>query len=126
MILITQFVLSFIGALFGATWTENNSELMSTQPECEITNPPNYCNFRKAYYLDLDKGLVKEEGFPLIQKFGTWMIIFTNMVPISLMVTLEMVKLFQAIFMANDVLMYDEEQDMPMRALASNLNEELG
>lgn len=28
--------------------------------------------------------------------------------------------------MANDVKMYDEEQDMQMRAQSSNLNEELG
>ena len=28
--------------------------------------------------------------------------------------------------MANDTMMYDEEQEMPMRAQASNLNEELG
>ena len=42
------------------------------------------------------------------------------------MVTADMVKLFQAIFMANDAVMYDEEQDMAMRAQSSNLNEELG
>ena len=29
-------------------------------------------------------------------------------------------------FMSNDVLMYDKEQDLPMRAQSSNLNEELG
>jgi phospholipid-translocating ATPase len=42
------------------------------------------------------------------------------------MVTLEVVKLWQSIFMGYDVLMYDDEQDMEMRAQASNLNEELG
>jgi P-type E1-E2 ATPase len=42
------------------------------------------------------------------------------------MVSLEMVKLFQAFFMQNDVSMYDDEQDMSMRAQSSNLNEELG
>lgn len=48
--------------------------------------------------------------------FGTWILIFTNFVPISLMVTLEVVKLGQAIMMQNDVVyMYDEEQDMQMR-----------
>ena len=69
---------------------------------------------------------MKEGGFPFVQKFGTWILIFTNLVPISLMVTADMVKLFQAIFMSNDVLMYDQEQDMAMRAQSSNLNEELG
>lgn len=42
------------------------------------------------------------------------------------MVTLEIVKLLQANFMSYDITMYDEEQNMEMRAQASNLNEELG
>jgi phospholipid-transporting ATPase len=87
---------------------------------------PDWCRYEKAYYLQLDEGKMKESGFPFTQKFGTWILIFTNLVPISLMVTAEMVKLFQGQFMANDVTMYDEEQDMAMRAQSSNLNEELG
>ena len=46
--------------------------------------------------------------------------------PISLLVSLEVVKFYQAIFMSYDIMMYDEEQDMQMRAQSSNLNEELG
>ena len=42
------------------------------------------------------------------------------------MVSLEIVKLFQANFMGYDWTMFDDEQDMEMRAQASNLNEELG
>jgi len=57
---------------------------------------------------------------------GSWILIFTNLVPISLLVSLEMVKYFQAIFMSNDKYMYDEDQEMQMRAQSSNLNEELG
>jgi len=57
---------------------------------------------------------VKSLGF--LAFFGTWILIFTNFVPISLMVTLEMVKLGQAIMMQHDILMYDDEQDMQMRA----------
>lgn len=74
----------------------------------------------------MDKGKITESGFPFTQKFGTWILIFTNLVPISLMVTAEMVKLFQAFFMSNDYDMFDQEQCMQMRALSSNLNEELG
>jgi phospholipid-transporting ATPase len=95
-------------------------------PECEGDQMPYWCMLNKAYYLEMEKGKVIEDGFPFIKKFGTWILIFTNLVPISLMVTADMVKLFQAIFMANDVVMYDEEQDMAMRAQSSNLNEELG
>ena len=46
--------------------------------------------------------------------------------PISLLVTLELVKFWQASFMELEVRMYDMNQDMPMKAQSSNLNEELG
>ena len=39
---------------------------------------------------NLDGGL----GFQTFRKTGTWILIFTNFVPISLMVTLEIVKLW--------------------------------
>jgi len=53
-------------------------------------------------------------------------LIFTNLVPISLMVTLEIVKFWQGIFMSWDVNMFDAEQDLAMKAQTTNINEELG
>ena len=50
----------------------------------------------------------------LVQQVGTWILIFTNFVPISLLVTLEVVKFWQVMFMTTDAMMYDEEQDMAM------------
>ena len=67
------------------------------------------------YYL----GIVKTESgafHSFLKYLGTWILIFTNFVPISLMVSLELVKFWQAIFMSNEILMFDEEQDMEMRA----------
>lgn len=58
--------------------------------------------------------------------FFSWMLIFTNFVPISLIVTLEMVKFFQAIFVGWDINMYWEETNMPAAVQSSNLIEELG
>ena len=49
-----------------------------------------------------------------------------NFVAISLLVTLEMIKFAQAIFIEYDVLMYDEDKGMPAKVQTSNLNEELG
>ena len=48
------------------------------------------------------------------------------MVPISLLVTVEIVKFAQAIFIGWDINIYDTERDMPTRVQSSNLNEELG
>ena len=43
----------------------------------------------------------------IIRLTGTWILIFTNFIPISMMVTFEIVKLWQASFMADDLLMFD-------------------
>ena len=56
----------------------------------------------------------------------TWILIFTNFVPISLLVSLELVKFWQASFMEYDIDMYDKEQELFCHAQSSNLNEELG
>jgi phospholipid-translocating ATPase len=47
-------------------------------------------------------------------------------VPISLLLTLEIVKLFQAIFISWDHTMFDTTQGIEAGVQASNLNEELG
>ena len=54
------------------------------------------------------------------------MLIFTNFVPISLIVTLEVVKFIQAIYIAWDIKIYYEPTDMPAGVPSSNLNEDLG
>lgn len=72
--------------------------------------------------------LFEEENTSLlfIQLMGSWVLMLTNFVPISLIVTMELVKFWQGIFMSMDFLMYDEEQNMEMRCQSSNLNEQLG
>jgi phospholipid-transporting ATPase len=45
------------------------------------------------------------ENFPeawFLKKMGTWILLMTNFVPISLLMTVEMVKFFQAIFIEWD------------------------
>ncbi|KAF2347977.1 P-type ATPase, partial [Trinorchestia longiramus] len=58
--------------------------------------------------------------------FITFIILFNNLIPISLQVTLELVRYIQASFINNDLDMYDEENDVWAMARTSNLNEELG
>ena len=58
--------------------------------EC-IVEKTNLC--RDHYYL----GIYEEPSFSLaLRNTGTWILFMTNLVPISLVVTLEMVKFFQA------------------------------
>jgi phospholipid-transporting ATPase len=56
----------------------------------------------------------------------TFIILFNNLIPISLQVTLEMVKFIQAIFINWDYDMYYTKTKTPANARTSNLNEELG
>ena len=58
--------------------------------------------------------------------FGTWILIFTNLVPISLLVTMEMIKFIQGMFISWDVNLYDLEKDTQAHVQTSTLNDELG
>lgn len=72
----------------------------------------------KSWYLvDASVGF-----FPILASF---IILFNTMIPLSLYVSLEIVKLFQMILM-NDLEMYDAESNTPMEARTSTINEELG
>ncbi|KAI9019832.1 aminophospholipid-transporting P-type ATPase [Hyaloraphidium curvatum] len=56
----------------------------------------------------------------------TYVILFNNLIPISLMVTMEVVKFVHALFINWDLDMYYEETDAPAVARMSSLVEELG
>lgn len=61
-----------------------------------------------------------------ISGFFTFIILFNNLVPISLYVSMEMAKFAQAYFMTQDREMYYDEKDIPTVVRSSSLNEELG
>lgn len=49
-------------------------------------------NFMDIQYLELDENdLQTNIVFRTLERWGTWLLIYTNFVPISLLVTLEMV-----------------------------------
>ncbi|CDR41476.1 CYFA0S07e02630g1_1 [Cyberlindnera fabianii] len=56
----------------------------------------------------------------------TYWILFSNLVPISLFVTVEVIKYYQAYMIASDLDMYHEETDTPTAVRTSSLVEELG
>lgn len=94
-------------------WNKNNSEL---------TNP--YLGF---YPFDEVPDWTWVRSLKVWSfNFGTWILLFTNMVPISLLVTLEIVKFWQARYICWDADIYSVEKDMPTKVQSSNLNEELG
>jgi phospholipid-transporting ATPase len=104
-IFLLQIFLCLIAAVYGTIW-ENIYE-------------------ETAFYLEL-RSQKFHVATQVLTKFGTWILIFTNIVPISLIVTLEMVKYLQAFFISWDYMIYDQNLDLPTKVQSSNLNEELG
>ncbi|GJP57010.1 hypothetical protein CLOM_g16051 [Closterium sp. NIES-68] len=89
------------------------------------------------WYLELDQnsqltGLNKAQynannpALAGVLQFFTCLVLYGYFVPISLYVTLEIVKLLQAVTISFDLHMYYEEKDIPAIARTSNINEELG
>ena len=62
----------------------------------------------------------------LLIKLGTWCVLLNNLVPISLLMTLEMVKYFQGFFISWDIDIYDKRKKVTTKVQTSTLNEELG
>ncbi|KAH9282797.1 Phospholipid-transporting ATPase IA [Echinococcus granulosus] len=77
---------------------------------------------KNMWYLTGVELSVKSAGFMCITAF----IIFHTIIPISLQVTLEVVRFVQALFINWDLDMYDAKTDTPAMARTSNLNEDLG
>ncbi|XP_024030758.1 phospholipid-transporting ATPase 10 [Morus notabilis] len=84
----------------------------------------------KRWYLKPDDTEVyyDPENAPLasVLQFLTALMLYSYLIPISLYVSIEIVKVLQGSFINQDLNMYYEETDTPARARTSNLNEELG
>lgn len=86
-----------------------------------------------AYNSDYGKDWALKVYFPHVVdssspgwKFLTWMVVLQTFVPISLYVSLEVAKLAQAYFIAQDLDMYDEARQKGMQCRALNMAEDLG
>ncbi|ORY86128.1 hypothetical protein BCR37DRAFT_335757, partial [Protomyces lactucae-debilis] len=70
--------------------------------------------------------LASARQLTFIQVFVSFIILYNTMVPLSLYVSLEIVKLIQQILLQEDIDMYHEQSDTPAVARTSTINEELG
>ncbi|CAD8203960.1 unnamed protein product [Paramecium pentaurelia] len=101
IIFLTQLILCIIASIVYAISFYNKRNLLSY---LDIESFDNEYNIAYNFFV----------------RFGNWILIFTNFVPISLLVTLEMVKFIQGKFMT-----LDDRLNQP-KVQSSNLNEELG
>ncbi|GAB4840230.1 Putative phospholipid-transporting ATPase 9 [Ancistrocladus abbreviatus] len=87
-------------------------------------------NRMKRWYLRPDDSTIyfdpKRAAAAAFFHFLTALMLYGYLIPISLYVSIEIVKVLQSLFINNDVHMYYEEADKPAHARTSNLNEELG
>ncbi|KAJ1736271.1 aminophospholipid translocase [Coemansia biformis] len=80
-------------------------------------------NRSKLSYLYLPQG---EGAKTFVKNILTFIILYNNLIPISLMVTMEVVKFQQAQLINADMDMYEESTNTPALARTSSLVEELG
>ena len=102
-VFIFQMALIVLFAILSVIWTGNNAE--------------------RHGYLDL----IKEPGFgTFFLQFLTYWVAYSHLIPISLYVVLELVKLAQAYLIKKDVVMYDKEVNAFAQCRNSDLIEEMG
>lgn len=89
---------------------------------CAIANRIWVRDNQDMWYLSWSRPPAAEAGWAWI----TFLILYNNLIPISLYVTVEVVKVIQATFIDTDLEMYYAKNDTPAQARTSNLNEELG
>ncbi|KAH7328733.1 phospholipid-translocating P-type ATPase [Stachybotrys elegans] len=74
---------------------------------------------RHAWYLE-------QARVPFYQVIIAFIIMFNNIVPLSLYISLEIVKIGQLLMLNSDIHMYDEESDTPARCNTNTILENLG
>ncbi|XP_030068472.1 phospholipid-transporting ATPase VB isoform X2 [Microcaecilia unicolor] len=101
------FIMCFIGALGHGLWTVSfNERPIFDTPE---SNGTHISPALASFYM-----------------FLTMIILLQIVIPISLYVSIELVKLGQIYFIHNDLDLYDEEIDLPIQCRALNITEDLG
>lgn len=108
------FLMAFVGSIFFGIYTKE-----------DLQNGK-----MKRWYLRPDSSTIyfdpKKAPVAAIYHFLTALMLYSYFIPISLYVSIEIVKVLQSIFINQDIHMYYEEADKPAHARTSNLNEELG
>jgi hypothetical protein len=98
-------------ALIGQTWMMENVYNYAMEEYKNKTNKP-----QGAVYMYKELDVSKLNSFELYLQFaGTWFLMFTNYVPISLLMQLEICKFLSAFILSWDLQLYDSEQDRQMK-----------
>ncbi|KAK9256763.1 hypothetical protein V1507DRAFT_382252 [Lipomyces tetrasporus] len=80
----------------------------------------------RVWVTDRSPFYLPSSDIPLIQLIMSFVIMFNTLIPLSLYVSMEIVKIGQRIMLTWDVDMYHESTNTPCEAHTSSINEELG
>lgn len=83
-----------------------------------------YVNWQRTY--EVNAWYLNLAEVPFYQIIIAFIIMFNNIIPLSLYVTLEIVKVGQLLMLNSDLEMYDEETDTPARCNTNTILENLG
>lgn len=108
---MAQLVLCVIGGILSGTWIDRHKG-SDAEP--------------KAWYLQLSRGDDLNSAALGVFAFFTWIILLSQMVPISLIVSMEIVKTFQSLFIGYDRQMYYAPINKQAKCNSSTIHEDLG
>jgi phospholipid-translocating ATPase len=83
-----------------------------------------YVEWQKS--TERDSWYLEQARVPFYQIIIAFIIMFNNVVPLSLYISLEIVKIGQLLMLNSDIEMYDEETDTPARCNTNTILENLG
>lgn len=115
---IFLFIMCLVVALGMGLWLQHNKDRLDTLPY-----------YRKSYFGEGRFGRpYRFYGIPMETFFSflSSIIVFQIMIPISLYITMELVRLGQSYFMIGDKHMYDRNSDSRFQCRSLNINEDLG
>ena len=115
-IFICQAFLSILGAIFHSLYFHKNKILILQNNEIKENEPNyNYIDFM-PFNLAVDS----------ILNFFTYLLLLNTMIPVSLIITLELVKIVQGLFITMDAKSYSFIRKKFIKTNSVSLNEELG
>jgi phospholipid-transporting ATPase len=105
LLFVVLLVVCFLLALTYSLWEYNNGPLAA------------------RYITDVDYSFI----YNFVTRFGNWILMLGNLIPISLIIALEMTKFAQGFLMEVDQgMIARNNHNIPLKVNSSNLNEELG
>ncbi|KAL5711456.1 P-type phospholipid transporter [Ranunculus cassubicifolius] len=114
---IFLFVMCAVVAVGMGLWLHRHKDQLDTSPY-----------YRRKFFDNSGRNYYKYYGLPMeiFFSFLSSVIVFQIMIPISLYITMELVRLGQSYFMIEDKHMYDSSNDARFQCRSLNINEDLG